>query len=70
MGERNIDWLPLARVQTEDQTLNPGIWPDRESNQRPFTFCGIMPNKLSHTSQGNEDVLIYINIFIFIPVQS
>ena len=30
--ERNIDWLPLACALTRDQTHNPGMCPDQESN--------------------------------------
>ena len=32
----NIDWLPLERAQTGDQTHHLGMCPDQESNTRPF----------------------------------
>ena len=36
--ERNIDWSPLVRAPTPDQTRNPGTCPDWESNKQPFVL--------------------------------
>ena len=55
MWERHIDWLTLVWALTRDQTCNPGMCPDWESNLRPFLerksveWCS---NQLSHTDQG------------------
>ena len=38
MCKGNIDWLPLARPQTGDLASNPGMYPDRKLNQRPFSL--------------------------------
>ena len=46
MCERNINLLPLACVPTRDWAHNLGMCPDLE-------LCGITPNQLSYTSQGN-----------------
>ena len=61
--ERNIDvqekhW-PVASRTTPAGGLdhNPGMVPDLELSQRP-SVCGMMPNPLSHTSQGH--ILIYL----------
>ena len=35
---RNINWLPLAHTVTRDQTHSPGMCPDGESNQAPFSL--------------------------------
>ena len=35
MWEKHIDWLPLTH-RTRDQTCNPGMCPDKESNQWLF----------------------------------
>ena len=34
--ERNIDWLPLARVPTRDPARNPGMCSDWELNLQQF----------------------------------
>ena len=32
--------------------MNPKMYPDQELNQQPFpSFCGMVPNQLSHTGQ-------------------
>ena len=49
--ERETDWLPLLWAPTGDQICNPGMCPDRESNS-DLPLCSVMPNQLSHTSQG------------------
>ena len=36
--ERDIDRLPLICAPTRERTHNPGMCPDQESNQRPFTL--------------------------------
>ena len=36
--ERNINLLPLEHAQTGDRTHNPGMCPDWESSQWPFTL--------------------------------
>ena len=33
--DRNFDQLPLVRTPTGDQTHNPGVCSNQESNQRP-----------------------------------
>ena len=38
MCERNIDWLRLAHTPPGDQTHNPDMCPDQESNWRPFAL--------------------------------
>ena len=38
MQERNVDGLPLVCTPTRDQTHNPGMYPDRELNQGPYTL--------------------------------
>ena len=35
-----------------DQTPNPVVYADQESNRRHFSFAGWCSNQLSHTSQG------------------
>ena len=49
--ERNIDWLPLTHSPTRHLACNPGMCPDQESNQRPFSLRDAH-NPLRHTSQG------------------
>ena len=41
--ERNMDWLPLIRAPTRDQTRNPGVCPDWESNLQLFGAQGDAP---------------------------
>ena len=36
--ERNINQLPFIHTPTRDQTCNPGMCPDWESNQQPFAL--------------------------------
>ena len=52
-GERDGEkqQLPLIRALTEDQTPNPGMCPDQESNRQPL-LCWTTSNALSHTGQG------------------
>ena len=51
MGERNINWLPLAHPP-------PGTRPAIEAcvltwnPTSDLSVCGMMPSPLSHTSQG------------------
>ena len=42
--ERNIDRLPPAQAPTADQTHNPGMCPDWESNPQPFSAWDNAPN--------------------------
>ena len=37
MCNRKIDWLPLTHPQLGDLAHNPGMCPDWESNQQPFS---------------------------------
>ena len=49
--ERNINvWLPFICPSIGDLALNPGMCPDWESNQRPFSSQSVL-NPLSPTSQ-------------------
>ena len=56
--ERNIDLRGntpppgTPRAPAGDQTRNPGICSDQESNQCDLSLCGTMPRQLSHTGQG------------------
>ena len=38
MCKTNSDLLPLTRAPTRDETHNPGMCPDLESNQQPFAL--------------------------------
>ena len=51
--EREKAWTShtCPGILTGEQTLNPGMCPDWELNQRPF-LCRMMPDQLSHTGQG------------------
>ena len=44
MDVRNINQLPFTYAPPGDWTRNPGMYPDWESNQRPFTY-GMMPHQ-------------------------
>ena len=50
--ERNIDQLPLACAPSGDQACNPGM------------CSGLMPNQLSHTSQGNYLAFLCLSYLI------
>ena len=52
--EKNTDvrnWLPLTCTMSGDQTQNPGMCPDAESNH-DLSLCGMTPNQWSHIGQG------------------
>ena len=57
MHKRNIYWLPLTCPQ-------PGTWLATQAcaltrNQTcNLSVCGVMPNPLSHTSQGNNLLIL------------
>ena len=40
---RNIDWLPLVYTSTGDQTCNPDMCPEWESNPQPFGLPDSIP---------------------------
>ena len=48
--ERNIDWLPLVPIPTEDQTCNPSVCPDWESGLQSF---GVQDNATSSQALGH-----------------
>ena len=56
MWERNIDPLPLGHSPTRDQTHNPGMCPDRESNQQLFPWW--------HNAQPTELHLSGLDLFL------
>ena len=49
-SEGNINWLPLILAPTWDQTHNPGMCPNWELKQQPFTLQD--DAQPSHTSHG------------------
>ena len=52
MYERNIYPLPLTCAPARDWASNPGMCPDRESNQWPFALQD--DAQLSHPGQGSN----------------
>ena len=53
--ERNINWLPVLQPLTRDQTRNPGVCPDWESNQQPFALQNNADQE-SCTGQGHDEI--------------
>ena len=43
MWKQNINQLPPTQAQTRDQTCNPGMCPDLESNPQPFGIRDVNP---------------------------
>ena len=58
MWGRNIDQFPLTGAPTGDLTCNPGLCPDRESQQWPFTLWGNAPPIEPHGS-GRATQIVY-----------
>ena len=52
MGVRKIDWSPLVHALTDNQTHNPGLCPDQESNLQPSGAWGQCSNRLSHLARA------------------
>ena len=48
---------------TGDLACNPGMCPDRESNQQPFDLQPSL-NPLSHTSQGKHKTFCQIDLMV------
>ena len=66
MKERNMDWLPREQTPPGDRTCNPGMCPDWESNQRPFTLQDGAQPREPHWSglyllfeKTNKHILLY-----------
>ena len=75
--ERNInvrekDRLLLVHTRTEDQTCNPGMCPDKESNQRNFTQWNDSQPSEPHRSGLVHILIIFLEgrklIFLALPL--
>ena len=63
MCEGNIDWLPLARPQTGDLASNPGMYPDRKLNQRPFSLQAGAQSTEPHQPGWGFFCLLFFNFY-------
>ena len=67
MRERNLSLLPLACSLTRDQTHDPGMCPDQQSNLRPFALWdNAQPTKPHRSGLGMfsqcVDSTVYISL--------
>ena len=73
--ERNINVREKHRLvasctpPTRDLACNPGMCPNRESNQQPFCSQATL-NPLSHTSQDNKQFKTIKHVTLNFPIYS
>ena len=64
MWERNIDWLPSVHAPSGHQTCNPGMCPDWESNQWPFSLLDeaqpTEPHQLGYSHQFLHFLILWV----------
>ena len=64
MCERNIDGPPLACTLTRDLACNPGMCPDKESNQQHFTLW----NNTQPTEPHQSGLLGSLLLFLYVEI--
>ena len=62
-GEQHQCVFTSCTPHTGDLACNPGMYPDWESNQRPFGSQSVL-NLLSYTSQGKVFIFLITNVVL------